>query len=61
MAKNISPQEAAQRLTEAGLRLSDRYQRGTQGKGGKWFSGASGAEENYNQGVQQGIAAKRNH
>lgn len=59
MAKNISPQEAADRLTEAGLRLTDRYSRGTQGKGQKWASGAAASEGNYEAGVQAAISAKR--
>ena len=57
MSKGITVQEAAQRLTEAGARLSDRYQRGTQGKGGRWLTGAGGAQGNYSAGVQASIAA----
>src|SRR3990167_2729811 len=53
MSKGITVQEAAQRLTEAGARLSDRYARGTQGKGGRWLSGAGGAQTNYAAGVQR--------
>ena len=59
MAKNITVQEAASRLANAGLQFSDRYQKGTQGKGQKWASGAGASEANYNQGVQEAIAAKR--
>ncbi len=57
--KGISVQEAAQRLSDAGVRLSDRYAKGATGKGSKWASGAGGAEANYVQGVQEGIAKKR--
>ena len=58
MAKGISVQEAANRLTESGIRLGDRYARGAQGKGGKWLQGASAAQSNYEQGVQASIAKK---
>mgnify|MGYP001618359383 CR=1 FL=1 len=59
MPKGISVQEAAQRLTEAGSRLSDRYTRGATGKGGKWQQGAAAAGQNYQQGVTEAIAQKR--
>ena len=58
MPKGISVQEASARLTEAGIRLSDRYTRGASGKGGRWLTGASGAQANYDSGVQAAIAAK---
>ena len=58
MPKGITVQEAAQRLAEAGVRLSDRYQRGASGKGGRWQSAAAGAETNYQQGVTEAIAKK---
>ena len=58
MAKGISLQEAANRLTEAGIRLSDRYARGASGKGGRWLQGAGAAQSNYEQGVSASIAAK---
>lgn len=58
MSKGITLAEAAQRLTEAGTRLSDRYGRGTQGKGQRWASGAAGSEANWAAGVQDAIGKK---
>jgi hypothetical protein len=56
MAKGITASDAAQRHSEAGLRLSDRYSKGVTGKGGRWQSGAAGAQKNYNDGIQQSIS-----
>ena len=58
MARNISLQEASKRLTEAGFAFSQRYQRGTQGKGGKWVSGASAAEKNFEDGMNRALRDK---
>lgn len=58
MPKGITVQEAAQRLAEAGIRLSDRYQRGASGKGGRWQSATAAAEGNYQQGVTEAIGKK---
>lgn len=58
MAKGISLQEAANRLRDAGIRLGERYRQGATGKGGRWLQGASAAQTNYDQGVQQAIATK---
>ena len=58
MPRGISLQEAAARLAESGIRLSDRYQRGASGKGSKWASATGASEQNYNDGIQKAIAAK---
>ena len=56
MAKGISAQEAAKRLSSAGFNFADRYQSGTQGKGSDWQRGATGAANNYAAGVQKSLA-----
>lgn len=56
MPKGISPQEAANRLTSAGIQLGDRYKTGTQGKGSKQVAGALAAVDNFNKGIQEAIA-----
>lgn len=56
MAKNISPQEAAKRLSSAGFNFADRYQQGTQNKGTDWQRGAAAAASNYAAGVQKSLA-----
>ena len=58
MAKGISVQEAAERLEEAGIRLSDRYARGASGKGSKWLAGAGRAGQNYQEGISRALAEK---
>jgi hypothetical protein len=52
----ISIAEAAQRLVEAGLAMAGRYERGTTGVGGKWFSAASKAEDNFKVGMSAALA-----
>lgn len=59
MAKGISVQEAASRLAEAGIRLSDRYARGASGKGSKWAAGAAKAGTNYQEGISRALAEKK--
>lgn len=59
MARNISPQEAARRLSQAGFSYADRYRQGTQGKGNEWQAGAAAGTENYEQGVQKALAENR--
>lgn len=56
MAKNISPQEAARRLSSAGFNFADRYQAGVEGKGSEWQRGASAASGNYTAGIQRALA-----
>lgn len=53
--KGISVQEAAQRLAESSGVGASRYQRGTQGKGSRWASGAAAGAANYATGVQASI------
>ena len=52
-------QEAAGRLSEAGIRLSDRYARGASGKGSKWAAGAGRAGANYQEGISRALAEKK--
>lgn len=59
MPRGITAQEAAARLESAGFANAARYTKGVQGKGGAWFSGASKAGANYQQGVQAAIAADK--
>ena len=59
MPRGITAQEASARLESAGFANADRYAKGVQGKGGAWFSGASKAGANYQQGVQAAIAADK--
>ncbi len=59
MPRGISIQEAAQRLENAGFNFADRYQKGTQGKGGDWFEGASNAQPNWEAGVSRAAAEDR--
>ena len=59
MPKGITIQEAAQRLSDAGSRLTDRYLRGTSGKGQKWFQAASGATANFKAGISDPNIDKR--
>jgi len=56
MGRQITAEEAATRLEEAGLSMSGRYQRGTEGAGSKWLSGASKAEDNYKEGITKSLA-----
>lgn len=56
MPKGISVQEAADRLADAGLRLRDRYERGTAGKGGRWVGAAAVASKNFKDGMSEFLA-----
>ena len=56
MARNISAQEAARRLSAAGFQFADRYAQGVEGKGDEWERGAAGAEQNYSVGVSKALA-----
>ena len=56
MAKGITAQEASQRLAESSGVGASRYQRGTQGKGGKWVGAASQAGANFKVGMQEFLA-----
>lgn len=56
MPRNISPQEAAKRLSSAGFNFADRYQQGVSNKGADWQRGAAAASGNYNAGIQKALA-----
>jgi len=56
MPRNISPQEAAKRLSAAGFNFADRYQSGVSNKGSDWQRGASAAAGNYAAGIQKSLA-----
>ena len=56
MSKGITAQEASQRLAESTSVGSSRYQRGTQGKGGKWVAAASQAGANFKTGMAEFLA-----
>ena len=57
MAKNISPQEAAARHADAGLRLSERYRSGATGKGQAWATRAAASENNFKDGISRALSA----
>lgn len=56
MPKGITVQEAADRLADSGLRLRDRYERGTAGKGGRWVGQAAAAAKNFKDGMSEFLA-----
>lgn len=59
MAKGISLEEAARRLESAGTNFADRYEAGTRGKGGAWFSQASSAGKNFEAGIRRAITENK--
>jgi len=52
MAKNITPQRAAEKLAEAGITKLADYKAGAAGKGSKWLGAAQRAEANFKTGMQ---------
>jgi len=56
MAKNITPQRAAEKLAEAGITKLADYKAGAAGKGSKWVGAAPRADANFKTGMQAFLA-----
>ena len=59
MARNISAQEAAKRLANAGFTHAARYAEGTANKGSEWQRGSTGGAANFAAGISKAVADGR--